>query len=354
MKPWFSATDTNASASAALAAPSDRPGRARKPGLANAIARRAVVVTWLCGLGAMSAFLPSLPEAAMPDSLRWLAGLVSHWQWLYAGLALAGALLAVSLRSRRPSLALLPPLAMVAAAWLHASPGASVRTASGKAAATLTVASANLNFERSEHAALAAWLLSADAPDVIALQEFTPSAMALVTRPELLAAYPYRALEPSEDQFGLGVLSKHPIASTQRVLPADTLATLKLRLVLDVNGHGLALTAVHPMPPISSAYARERDASLRQEAGLLTGGGMPGILLGDMNDSPWSTGLRGAAPLLRASGLAPTWPNLGGWLSILPLDHVLVTPGLRVEDAALGADLGSDHRPVRVRPALHK
>ena len=349
MKPRISIANTGDRA--ALAEPSARQRRTRKPGIANAIAQRAAIVTWLCGLGAMSTFMPYLPEAALPDYLRWLAGLASHWQWLYAGLAVIGASLTACLRPGRPWQVLVP-LAMVAAAWLHQSPQAEARTALGQPAVTLTVASANLNFERTDHAALAAWLLSDDAPDAIALQEFTPSAMAMVNRPELLAAYPHRVLEPSDDQFGLGVLSKFPITSTEKVQPADELATLKLRLVLDVHGQKLAVTAVHPMPPISAAYAQERDASLRLEARLLADSGLPGILLGDMNDSPWSSGLQGAAPLLRASGLAPTWPNLGGWLSVLPLDHVLVTPGVRADGAGFGVDLGSDHRPVRVRLAL--
>lgn len=218
--------------------------------------------------------------------------------------------------------------------------------------ARLTVASANLNFEHRDHAALAAWLLSGSGPDVVALQEYTESALAAVNVRNVLAAYPHRVLAPSDDPFGLGVLSKYPIASVERVPPANLLATLKLRLVLDVHGSRVALIAVHPMPPISADYARERDASLGLEAVRLSQAGIPGVLMGDMNDTPWSTGLRATAPLQRASGLTPTWPNAWGWLSLLPLDHVLVTPGVRVVEASLGPDLGSDHRPILVRLAL--
>ena len=42
--------------------------------MAGAIARRATIVTWLCGLGALCTFVPYLPGTLMPDSLRWLAG----------------------------------------------------------------------------------------------------------------------------------------------------------------------------------------------------------------------------------------------------------------------------------------
>ena len=296
--------------------------------IAAAIARRATLITWLCSLGALSTFVPDLPDALTPATVRWLAGLASHGQWAYAGFALVSAALALGVRRGRSW----PLLALVAAAWLHQAPRAEAFTPTTTAAQSpFTVASANLNFERSDHRALTAWLLSAHAPDVIALQEFTPAALAMANSPAILAAYPHRVLEPSSDQFGLGVLSKHPITSVEKVDPADTLATLKLRLRLDVQGRPVALTAIHPMPPISAAYAQERDASLRLEAQRLMQGGIPGILLGDMNDSPWSTGLHAAVPLRRASSLAPTWPNVGG-------------AGL--------AEVGSDHRGVWVRVAL--
>ncbi|MBS0468741.1 MAG: endonuclease/exonuclease/phosphatase family protein [Proteobacteria bacterium] len=320
-------------------------------GLAAPIARRAVIVAWLCGLGALTTFAPYLPEPLAPATLRWLAGLASHWQWAYAGFALFSAALVIGLR-REHRWPLLVPLALVAAAWLHQAPRAETFTPTTAAQSQFTVASANLNFERTDHSALTAWLLSANAPDVIALQEFTPSALAMTNSPAILAAYPHRVLAPSDDQFGLGVLSKAPITAVEKVEPADMLATLKLRLRVNVQGHLIALTAIHPMPPINAAYAQARDASLRLEAQQLARTGMPGILLGDMKDTPWSTGLQAAAPLQRASSLAPTWPNVGGWLSVLPLDHVLVTPGVRVGDAGLGVEVGSDHRGVWVRLAL--
>lgn len=318
---------------------------------AVAIARRAGILAWLCAFGAMTTFASYLPAAIAPEWAYWLVGLASHWQWAYAVVAVVGAALALGLSSGR-RLHVLVPLGVVAAAWLHQSPGAKAAASADSSPVRLTVASANLSFQRTDHSALATWLLSDEAPDVIALQEFTESALATVAGPEVRAAFPHRVLVPSTDQFGLGVLSKYPFASDERVDPVDSLATLKLRLVLDVRGRHVSLTAVHPMPPIHAAYARARDASLRLEAGRLANSGIPGILLGDMNDTPWSTGLRATAPLRRASGLEPTWPNAWGWFSVLPLDHMLVTPDVKVEEASIGPDLGSDHRPVRVRLVL--
>ncbi len=51
------------------------------------------------------------------------------------------------------------------------------------------------------------------------------------------------------------------------------------------------------MPPISAAFARERDASLSLEAERLFTRGLPVCLAGDLNDTPWSTGLKVTAPM---------------------------------------------------------
>jgi endonuclease/exonuclease/phosphatase (EEP) superfamily protein YafD len=312
------------------------------------LSRRGEILTWLCALGALTAFLPWMPETVLPVYLAWVGGLASHWQWVFLALGLSGAALALLGRRLRP----LVPAVVIVLAWLNHSPSAPRAPGTGSPGVAIAVASANLNFERRDHDMLVGWLTSGAGPDVITLQEFTSSARAAVLRPEVLAVYPHQVLEPSADQFGLAVLSRHRIESVERVDPADVLGTLKLRTVLEVQGRKVAFTAVHPMPPINAAYARERDASLRTEGLRLASGGMPGILAGDMNDTPWSTGIRAAAPLQRATGLSPTWPNAWGWFSMLPLDHILVTPGFEVVDDSLGPDLGSDHRPVLARLVL--
>jgi endonuclease/exonuclease/phosphatase (EEP) superfamily protein YafD len=105
------------------------------------------------------------------------------------------------------------------------------------------------------------------------------------------------------------------------------------------------------MPPLSSAYAQARDHALRDEALRLSQSGGLGVMAGDLNTTPWARGLWGAEQAqMRRAGLAvPTWPNAWGGLSMLPLDHVLASPGWQLLDAQTGPDLGSDHRPVVVR-----
>lgn len=311
----------------------------------NALATRAAFLAWYCGLGALTSFVPAALFSV--DVLTWLTGLASHWQWVYALVGLP--LSAVALARRRWHVLL--PTACIVAGWM------SQVAAAGTAGAVtservMTVASANLNYAITDHAELTRWLSSSEAPDVIVLQEFTESAKAAVTTAQIRGSHPYQLLEASADQFGLALISRFPLVSANWVEPENPSATLKLRAVIDVQGQRVAVTAVHPMPPVSAAYARERDASLSHEAKRLLQGGMPGVLVGDLNDTPWSTGLKGTVPMERATSLAPTWPNAWGWLSVLPMDHVLVTPGVLVVHASRGSDLHSDHRPVIVRLAL--
>lgn len=321
--------------------------RDAKMTLVDSLATRAALLAWCCGLGALTSFDPAALVSV--DVITWLTGLASHWQWVYALVGLP--LSAFALARRRWHI--LVPVACIVAGWMSQAPAAAPPGAV-TSERILTVASANLNYDVSDHTELMRWLSSTGAPDVIVLQEFTEAAKAAVTTSLIRASHPHQVLEASADQFGLALISRFPVVSANWVQPENQFATLKLRAVIDFQGQRVAVTAVHPMPPISAAFARERDASLSLEAKRLLQGGLPGVLAGDLNDTPWSTGLKVTAPMERATSLAPTWPNVWGWLSLLPLDHVLVTPGVWVVHASRGADLHSDHRPVIVQLALPK
>jgi endonuclease/exonuclease/phosphatase (EEP) superfamily protein YafD len=74
------------------------------------------------------------------------------------------------------------------------------------------------------------------------------------------------------------------------------------------------------------------------------------LMAGDMNTTPWARGMWALDDFLRsATGAVPSWPNAGGVLSLLPLDHVLASTGWQTLGAQHGPHLGSDHRPVVVR-----
>lgn len=318
--------------------------------------RRPLVRTWLSGRGAFLAWTcaaVSLPVVFLHDKVAagawssWILGLAVHWQWLYFVGGLLGCALALLGRRWHTVAA----AAIVIVAWTQTSPAIERDLSSGGTPQgdTLTLATANLNFDSKDFARLEAWLTTTQAPQVVVLQEFTPRAQEAVQRPAVVQAYPHRVLAAQWDQFGLAILSRLPIRSSARVEPAAPTSTLALRSTIAWSGREIALTALHPMPPISGAYAAARDVTILQEARRLGESGAPALIAGDLNDTPWSSGLRGAAPWMkRATGLVPSWPNAGGWLSVLPLDHVLATPAWATLGSVPGPDLGSDHRPVIV------
>ena len=314
----------------------------------NALVFCAGFIACGCAAACISALLARIcPEQW--KSVLWILGLASHWQWLYLTVGSAAAI--AWLASGRLSAVL--PLAILAFAWSLHSPSAPYAengaSNSSTASPRLTIASANLNFGNPNLSALRRWLLEPHGPDIVALEEFTDAAQRVVSDNEIRKRYPYQFFAAANGPFGIAILSRHPFIRTERVPLSDEWQTPRLRAVIAWNGESVAVSAVHPMPPWNARYAVARDVALREEAQWLGAFNGHGILAGDLNDTPWSTGMHGVeGKLRRASGLAPTWPNVGGWLSVLPIDHVLVTSGWRRLSAKVGPDIGSDHRPVVV------
>ena len=83
------------------------------------------------------------------------------------------------------------------------------------------------------------------------------------------------------------------------------------------------------------------------------------LVAGDFNATPWSASyreFRRRTQLLdSAAGYWP-WPtwfgeNLAGRILAVPIDHLFHGSGWRVIERRIGADIGSDHRPLIVRLA---
>ena len=313
------------------------------------ISARAQWLAWLCTLGALTAPVSRmLPIDQMP-MLQWLAELAAHWQWLYAAVGVMA--LGVLLALQRAWWQVLPALVLtICFLWQPAIlTQASARPAD---APVLTLGTANLNLATSDFTPLAQWLESADAPDVLVLVEYTQLAhAALANNPAIAARYPHRLTVPQPDPFGLAIVSRYPLNDAQVLHPRTEHDTLRLRATLTWNDRQVHLSALHPMPPLSSAFSRARDQALQDEARHLAQAGGLGLMAGDLNTTPWARGLWGAeqTQMRRAGPALPTWPNAWGWLSVLPLDHVLASPGWLKVDASTGPNLGSDHLPVVVR-----
>ena len=307
---------------------------------------RARLLLWLCALASLSA---PLSRILGPDTL-WALELFGHWQWLYLGL---GMLCLALLLMLRDGWRCLVPSAVLALVFAHQPTSLPAAQEGDAQELSILVASANLNLASRDFQPLQRWLLGEQAPDLLFLQEFTAVAQQALASDALRVAYPYRVEAPQADPFGLAILSRHPLSDIRIVEPADAQQTLRLHASMHLAERRVALAALHPMPPLSSAFARARDQTLAEESERLAQSDEAALMAGDFNATPWSRTLFGIDPRLqRASGLAPTWPNALGGLSLLPLDHVFASGHWRRIDSGVGPDLGSDHRPVLVRLQL--
>lgn len=283
--------------------------------------------------------------AAYPAGMVvWLIDLASHWQWLFLLGLVYSCAIAMRKNIRWGVVLLALPLP-----WLTASQPA---PAAGKSALSpekiLSIATANVHLDNRSVKALGQWIEQAS-PDVVVLNEVSPAyALAL----DHIKGYPYRYLLPSDDPFGIGLLSRFPLLGIRDIPSENGSRHIEAQIIWGKTS--VALKAIHPMPPISPGEHNTRNLQLAAVAAAAMSSGQPSIIVGDLNATPWSSAFSGIEDtgVRRATGLSPTWPTIGqGWLGI-PIDHVLVTPHWSVTERQPGSNIGSDHLPVLVRIGL--
>lgn len=197
-------------------------------------------------------------------------------------------------------------------------------------------------------------LVADEAPDVIVIQEATAGWMAQIEG--LHADYPHRIAEPREDPFGIAVFSRLPMdsAAVNSSVPMG-FPEIVVRLALADNT--LSLIATHPMPPVGPSNYSSRNLQLDGVAQLAARTPGPLVVVGDLNITMWShhyqrfmnvSSLKNAR---EGFGVHPTWPLFVPF-AMIPIDHCLVSDGIRVTAFESGPSVGSDHLPIIVSLAL--
>lgn len=284
---------------------------------------------------------------ALAAGLGWPFELFVHFriQYAAAGLALAALLLATG--SPRASLFAILIAAFNALPVLqHAQAGQSGFACGGP---RFTVVTANVQYGNDDRSRFLEWLAS-NPSDLVVVQELTSAWARDLSR---LRAYPYRAMLPREDAYGIGVLSRWPLDSVKpEDFTGDGLPSLAGRV--QIPDRSVRFLALHTSWPVTPGLARERDGSLDAAARSIAAGSGPAVVLGDLNATPWSPAY---AAFLRTSGMRdaangsrwqPTWLP-GFWPLALRIDHVFVSSGLCAESTQVGPAVGSDHRPLVAR-----
>ncbi|MCM3299352.1 endonuclease/exonuclease/phosphatase family protein [Streptomyces pseudogriseolus] len=250
----------------------------------------------------------------------------------------------------RRSAAAVTALLLPAAAWTHLF-GGLLLPAEEPGPHDLVVVQHNVSDENTDPAGTARALAGAG-PDLIALQELVPPALAVYER-TLAPDYPYHAVRGT-----VGLWSKHPLAGAR-------LLDIKPRGVTEPWARGLRAVVRTPHGEIAAYVAHLPSvrvgagglaSSRRDESAGLLGGAVAAepletvILLGDLNGTVDD---RGLAPLtsrmdVARRGFAFSFPAA---LPLARIDQVMARSATVTHIRALPAT-GSDHLPVSARIAL--
>ena len=214
---------------------------------------------------------------------------------------------------------------------------------------TFTVLSANIHHGTAEAEALVELVDRYD-PDLLAVQELTPSFDRELRLAGLERQMPNAILETRRSASGAGLYSRLPmrkIGGSQPFFFRQPRAVLRLP-----DGRRVRVVDVHPYPPGRGNVDIWSEAL---ESMPSAGSGAPWVLAGDFNATLDHSQLREIldrgyrdAGEVAGEGLEPTWPA-GEWASRLPgvtIDHILADSRLGVVDYEVEELPRSDHRPV--------
>ena len=146
--------------------------------------------------------------------------------------------------------------------------------------------------------------------------------------------------------WGVALLARVPCRDAHVLslgkLRRDPAARAVIRCTTDLGGRELIVHGTH-----MSHITHLSPAQYRRLARLLPPLDRPSLLAGDMN--MWGPPASSFFPGWRRAVIGRTWP---AHRPHSQLDHVLVTPAVRVVDARVAEHTGSDHRPVIVTLAI--
>jgi endonuclease/exonuclease/phosphatase family metal-dependent hydrolase len=214
----------------------------------------------------------------------------------------------------------------------------------------LTVTSANLALGEADAAELTA-IVRERGTDLLSIQELTPGAARSLREAGIEALLPERVLAVGPESTGAGLYSRYPLRRLRRTSFGIAAVPMPQAEARVPGARPLEIAAVHPNPPIGPPEVDLWREGLRS---LPAGSeASPRILAGDFNATldhaemgrVLDAGYRDAADAVGA-GLVATWRSGQPLLPPLTIDHVLVGPGIGVQE--FGADdlAESDHRAV--------
>lgn len=207
---------------------------------------------------------------------------------------------------------------------------------------TLRIAHLNV-FQMNERYEEVLQLAIASGADVISVQE-VDNDWADALRVGLASNYPHMHVEARGNCYGIALFSKLPFAG---VRTSEVSGTPFIEAIVRTNDGPVRILSVHATSPISYAHFQRRNALLTHLGEDIGASNMPTVLVGDLNTVHWDRAYRSFSTrsgLLTVNGPAMrTWPSMGP-IALIPLDHLMISPGLGATDVQRFTIPGSDHR----------
>ena len=248
--------------------------------------------------------------------------------------------------------ALVAALVTACLAWAVLPRAIGDGTADAAGHVTVNVLSANIHHGTADPAALVGLVERFD-PDLVSVQELTPSFARELREAGLTRLLPNAIISVRPGASGAGLYSRLPmrkLAERERFLFRQPRAELEMP-----DGRRVRVVGVHPYPPGRSVDVwREALESLPS-----AGGGMPWVLVGDFNATLDMSEFRDLigrgyrdAGAVAGEGLEPTWPQGRSLPPVITIDHVLADRRLGIAEYSVEELPGSDHRAVQAELVL--
>lgn len=278
-------------------------------------------------------------------SYWWGFELFSHFRIQY--LALAALLVVVGIVTRHRRLALLVA-AVAGINSLPVLPYLGSTTTDTPTAMQIGVLNVNVNSQNTEYARVVDAIRAADA-DLVAILELSPELDHVLM--ELADRYFYRFSAPEDSNFGMGVLSRHPLVSMRSFAIGSKMA---IDTLVELPAGRIRFLAVHLVPPKNSSLALERNLQLDRLADYANQFDEPLLVCGDFNLTPYSPYFERFASAAQLEdtrlglGLDFSWPTFMPILGI-PIDHCFTRGPIAVDSIVRLDRIGSDHYPVQLK-----
>ncbi|HAA33462.1 MAG TPA: endonuclease/exonuclease/phosphatase [Cyanobacteria bacterium UBA8553] len=238
------------------------------------------------------------------------------------------------------------------------------------ATGNLRVLSSNINIKNSHYSKVISFVKK-ERPDIAIIMEVNEAGIKQLSSLNEILPYSVTSTKSHPDQLGIVVYSKLPLDNTS-VKFFGTSTNPSILADLKINGQVISLIATHPPPPFKPALFQVRNQHLDEMSQYVQQLKNPVVLAGDLNITMWSPYYRKfvSQTKLRNSrkgfGVLPSWPMKANYshyskippllssLVAIPIDHCLISPGLKVSNIRTGENVNSDHLPLIIDLVIPK